>query len=95
MQNVAHPSFPLLCPGGRDLERLESCPCPPLRDAGCAGESFLNAIAVAELMQNDVFTLPFPCPCHSGSVLPPALVLLHHPPSPALRAGEAADLAVL
>lgn len=61
MQNVAQPSFPLICPGGHDLEKLKSCSCPPLRHAGCADESFQNAFAVAELMQNGVFTLPFAC----------------------------------
>lgn len=98
MQIIAQPSFPLLCPGDHDLKKLKSCSCPPLRHAGCADGSFLNAFVVAELMQNGVFTLPFTClplPLSLQFVLPLALVLLHHSPSPALQAGEAADLAVV
>lgn len=82
MQNVAQLSFSLVCPGGRDLKKLKSCSCPPPRDAGCADGSFLNAFAVAEVMQNGVFTLPFAC-------LPLPLSLWFHPapcagPAPSL-----------
>lgn len=67
-------SFPLLCPGGCDLEEPKACCCPPLRRAGCAAGSSLKDFTAAELMQNGIFALPFarlPCPCPSA--FPPAL----------------------
>lgn len=81
---------PLISPGGRDLEKLQSCSCPPPGHAGRADGSLLNAFAAAELMQNGIFTLPFTCfPSSSSLWFCPAPCA---GPAPSLPCGPACGL---